>query len=106
MLEFGGFRKHEKIQHALKSGRIISLLFEGTIREKKKKKKKEKEKKKKTFAPPSQLPRPYPGVICFTFTPSGLVLKLKLKLTLSPVLLCTLENKYIQGNGPVYLFIS
>ena len=33
MSEFGGLRKHEKRQHVLKSGRIISLLIVATIME-------------------------------------------------------------------------
>ena len=59
MSEFGGLRKHEKTQHALKSSTIIGLLIVATMRKtnekkkkkkkrKKKKRKKEKEKKKKT----------------------------------------------------------
>ena len=50
MSEFGGLRKHEKTQHALKSSTIIGLLIVATMRktnEKKKKKKKKKRKRKK-----------------------------------------------------------
>ena len=35
MSEFGGLQKHERTQHALKSGRIISMMIVVTLRKKK-----------------------------------------------------------------------